>query len=423
MIVIIDLIFEICLHSYKIQDVDLLIYDVIVVGGGPSGALAAKTCAENGLSVLLLEKEKVPRYKACGGAVSKKALDLIGNYDELEPFFDLHGARTFTPDLEPLIHKFNDVVSILTFRDSFDKFLLKNAESNAMTILENERVLTVDQTKEFVEITTSNNKYQSRIIIGADGANGIVAKSTKIRKNWGKDASGICAELEIELNDNEIKEYVFDPQLIDFYFIKNWGYGWVFPKGNILSVGIGGMRNRVNDPMNSLSNFLNLLSEGKSTRLDEHIVSKKAHLIPAGGVDRVTYSNGVMLVGDAAGFVDPFLGEGIYYAIASGIIAGEVATEAIRNNDCSADFLKEYEKRCDKEFNNDLKFAFKFAKNAYDHLDFFMLCLKNDPVLYKNYLLTAKGDYTYKQYLNKCVKRFPITVGKIIYKKYMKNNT
>ncbi len=61
MIVVVDLIFEICLHSYKIQDVDLLIYDVVVVGGGPSEAMAAKTCAESGLSVLLLEKEKIQK--------------------------------------------------------------------------------------------------------------------------------------------------------------------------------------------------------------------------------------------------------------------------------------------------------------------------------------------------------------------------
>ncbi len=404
----------------KKQDVDLLIYDVIVIGGGPSGAMAAKTCAESGMSVLLLEKEKIPRYKTCGGAVSKKAFDLIGKYDQLEPFFNLYGARTFTPDLEPLVHKFDDVVSILTFRNSFDEFLLKNAESSGTKIIEKENVVNINQTSECVEVSTLKNKYLSKILIGADGVNGIVAKSTKMRKYWGKDSSGICVEIEIKLDNTAIKEYVFDPQLVDFYFIENWGYGWVFPKGNILSVGIGGMRNRVNDPISSLSNFLNLISAGKNTKLDEHIVSKKAHLIPAGGVDRVTYGNRVMLVGDAAGFVDPFLGEGIYYAIASGIIAGEIATEAIKNNDCSADFLKEYEKRCDKEFNNDLRFAFKFAKNAYNHLDFFMLCLKSDPILYKNYLLTAKGDYTYKQYFNQCMKRFPITIGKLIYKKYIK---
>lgn len=398
-----------------------MIYDVIVVGGGPSGAMAAQTCAENGLNVILFEKEALPRYKTCGGAVSKKVLDLIGGLDGLEPHFKLYGARTFTPKLESLIHKFDDLSIILTFRDSFDYFLLEKARSKNVKICENERVEKIERHEEYVKVTTSKSSYFAKILIGADGVNGLVAKQTNLRKNWGKDKSGICIEAEIQLDSKGIEEYVFDPQLVDFYFIENWGYGWVFPKGNVLSVGIGGMRERVPDPLGSFSSFLHLLSKGKSSNLENNIISKKAHLIPAGGLDRNIYTDRVMLVGDAAGFVDPFIGEGIYYSILSGIIAGKVATEAINDNNCLHDYLSIYEKRCDREFNNDLKFAYKFAKIAYNNLSLFMLCLKADHVLYKNYLLAARGEYTYKQYVTMSLKRFPITLMKIVSSTFRSN--
>ena len=391
-----------------------MLYDVIVVGGGPSGAMAAKTCSENGLKVLLIEKESLPRYKACGGAVSKKAIDLIGPLDDLEPKYALFGARAFAPNFEYVEHKFETPVGFLIFRDSFDNFLVNKARECGAKIHDNERVKEININPNCVNVKTDKGEYSSNLIIGADGANGIVARKVGLRGKWGKDKSGICIETEVELTEEIVELFIGDVQLINFHFIEPWGYGWVFPKGNILSIGIGGLRTKMKNPMESFDNFIDSICEGRDIDLFQHIGKKHIHLIPAGGFSRSIIADRVLLTGDAAGFVDPFLGEGIYYSLASGHLAGETALKSVAANDYSEKYLSSYARKCNKVFNNDLKFALRFAQIVYRHMDLFLRLLRIDPKLFKMYLFVAKGDYTYKKYAFLALIRSPITLLKLI---------
>ncbi|WP_370571827.1 NAD(P)/FAD-dependent oxidoreductase [Methanomethylovorans sp.] len=385
-------------------------YDVIVVGGGPGGAMAARTCAEKGLKVLLLEKEQLPRYKACGGAVSWKALQITGPIDEVRPQYTCYGATIHSPTMRQSSHKIKEPVSILVFRSSFDHFLLKQAQHKGAIINSGEKVISVNINDEQVQVVTAKGEYTAKIIIGADGVNSTVAKETGLRTKWEPEGYGICIETEIELSPGDARKCVLDTELIEAYFLKSRGYGWVFPKGNIMSIGIGMWKPITVKPAEAFDDFISFLSRERGIDLAAHLTKKFIHRVPVGGMNRKTYGEKVLLVGDAAGFVDPFLGEGIYYAVASGVAAGEVAAEAIRNGTD----LSSYRKKCDVLFNNDLRMAFKFGKYFHDHIEKIFYLFDKDPELFRMYVLTGKGVYGYREYIKRSFLRTPVTLLRIL---------
>ena len=393
----------------------MILYDVIVVGSGPSGTMAAKTCSENGLRVLLIEKKILPRYKVCGGALTKKAIDLISPLDELEIKYKSFGARLFPPgSIDYIECKFENPAFILTFRDSLDHLLVKRAEKSGVEIHENERVTNVNVGNDSVIVKTDKSKYSGKIIIGADGVNSTVARKTGLMLKDDSKKFAVCIETEIELTDREIKQFIDDDELIYIYFMENRGYGWVFPKGNIVSIGIGMWKPLSVNPTDVFNQFIDFLSEKREVNLHPMIEKKYPYTCPLGGVSRNIFRDRVLLVGDAAGFVDPLLGEGIYYSLISGIIAGDVSSESINCNNYSMEQLSLYEKKCNKSFNNDLKCALKFSNLIYRYLGIFFYLMRADPVLFKRFVLTVKGDLTYKEYFKFVVMRFPFTLIKLI---------
>ena len=383
--------------------------DIIVVGGGPAGAMAAKTCAEKGLKVLLLEKEQIPRYKACGGAVSWKALQITGPIEEVQPQYICRGATVYSPAMRHISHKTEAIASILVFRSSFDQFLVKQAEQKGAIIHAGEKVVSLDINDEQVHVVTTNSEYSAKMIIGADGMNSIVARETGLRKKWESEGYGICIETEVKLSPKDAKKCILDKELIEAYFLKSRGYGWVFPKGNIMSIGIGLWKPITIKPAEAFDDFISFISRERGVDVAAHITKKFIHRVPVGGINRKTYGDKVLLVGDAAGFVDPFLGEGIYYAVASGVAAGEAVFEALTHNTD----LSSYQKKCDSLFNDDLRMAFKFGHIFHKHIEKIFYIFDQDPELFKMYVLTGKGVYDYREYIKRCLIRSPITLLKI----------
>jgi geranylgeranyl reductase family protein len=358
-------------------------YDVIVVGAGPGGSTAARQCALSGMKTLLLEREKLPRYKTCGGGITSRAISLLDfkiKDDLIEG--ECYGVRVRYRNREMEI-KTPFRITVLTSRDRFDMYLTEKAVDAGAELRDCERVTSLDLTNDCVTVKTEGNRYNASAVIGADGVNSAVSRY--VRERFTPTEVALALEAEIPVSADKIG----DPGMLSAYFgYTPRGYGWVFPKRDHLSVGIAGVLSGFRNPRGIFTNFLRRLN------LDTH-VKYHAHLIPFGGYNRTTSSDRILLVGDAAGFVDPIFGEGISYAINSGRIAADVLADAQERGDFSRWKLKEYDNLCYNAFGRYLKDALKISQHIHKHPGVFIkMIASNKPLLNKAISIPAgRTDY------------------------------
>jgi flavin-dependent dehydrogenase len=170
-------------------------------------------------------------------------------------------------------------------------------------------------------------------------------------------------ESEVPVGESAVDDFVGSQQYFDLYFgVSPAGYGWIFPKGDHLTVGVGCRLNSLRDARSLFDAFTRRISE-----LDDvSIPPPQAHLIPMGGVAKVPIvGDRVMLAGDSAGFAEPMLGEGIHFAVWGAQIAAQVAAEASREGRFDRDFLSLYERKCKKAFIADFVIAYRVASFSY----------------------------------------------------------
>lgn len=372
-------------------------YDVVVIGAGPSGAIASKTCAENGLSTLLLEKYGIPRFKLCGGAVSMSALSHVDfgiEKDLIER--EGYGERVHFENHQIEVRR-KSRMAILVSRDKFDAFLVSKAVDAGVELHEVEKARSLNQKQSTVVVETNKKKYNAKVVIGADGVNSIVSKY--VREPYKPDELRLCIAAEIPASNAEVDKYI-DNAVDIHYGISKFGYGWVFPKEKHFSVGVAGNLSSMKNPRDIFMTFLKKL--GFSTDVITH-----AHLIPSGGYEREVCSDRIILVGDAAGFVDPFYGEGIKYAFISGKLAAERVAESYENDDFSKSALDSYKTLCRTMFGENLKYSLRLTRliNKYPNI-FFRLLSSDKKVLDKGLEILA-GRMEYKEYIRWLIPRVP----------------
>jgi len=296
-------------------------YDVIVVGAGPGGTTACRYCARAGLKTLLIDKERFPRYKVCGGCLSLKTVRLLGL--DLGPVVEnTVSAVKFTyRSRDPLLIDSEDPIGLMVMRDRFDHFLVRKAVEEGSEFLDGERVLGAKELGNGTEVVLANGKRLScHYLMGADGAESVIAKSFpfSLRKIRG-DEVGLQSEVPYRSAVHFPKEDLHRVHL-DFGRIPN-GYGWVFPKKDGLSIGVGGaFRGGEKHIHQYFRDFVQDLKLIPGSKVEKAL----GHRLPVyyGAGQKVSYKN-VLLVGDAGCMIDPLTGEGIYNAIRSGMLAAE----------------------------------------------------------------------------------------------------
>lgn len=349
------------------------VYDVIIAGGGPAGSTAGYILSKAGLKVLIIDKSKFPRKKLCGGLITYKTIRLLERvFGETASSLDEQGIIDFESDSYEIrtehIILLKGTASIpLRFVDryDYDNFLLQKALNTGANIIEGERIVSIDILKGMVS-TLSGHKFAAKIIIGADGVNSTIRRNFPVdlfgREDW-KGNVASAHEIFVNRDNTGIQ---FTHPVIFFGFI-DWGYAWIFPGQNKLKIGICGLKRKNTKKLLTLFNDF-LLAIGL-TGVDDQIIS--SYVVPYGSFLPSPIFRNLLLVGDAAGFADPLLGEGIFFAQRSAELAARAVLDFIRK-DISLDLLKQtYLDSLQKHIYTELIYAEKIRDTMFRYLNKF----------------------------------------------------
>ena len=294
-------------------------YDALVVGAGPAGSATAVHLARGGADVLLADKAAFPRDKPCGGGLTGRALrhapcDVTPVVEHVVDRFRLrlrYGRQFTRSHHEPLI--------LMTQRRRLDAHLAAEAENAGADVRLGAPVseIAVDDTA--IAATVAGERVAAGVLVGADGANGIVARSTGL-------GDGIVRGVAIEGNVawETLGRDPYEGTAVVELGVVPGGYGWVFPKGDHANLGVGGWGSegpRLRDHLARLARAHGVAPE--------ELTETKGHRLPMRRIGTASAAGRTLLVGDAAGLVDPLSGDGMYEAF----VSAELAAAAILAGD------------------------------------------------------------------------------------------
>lgn len=357
-------------------------YDLIIVGGGPAGAAAALYAQRSGLAALLLDKQCFPRDKICGDALSGKAVAILHELGLFEEVCNLPGAAIArivfgSPDAtaasidlrrydlrDALTGRVLPMEGFVIRRAVFDDFLFAKARAAAVHSLEGFAVGAL--LREGGQVCGVRGRtadgtrldFRAPLVLGCDGFNSVVARQSGLYRHesrhwmvalrqYFEGVAGLSDQIELHFID-EVRP----------------GYFWIFPlEGRRANVGIGmdhrAIKERGIDLKEVLAAAVTSQTFGARFRDARPLEAPVGWNLPVGSRRRPAYGNGFLLLGDAAGLIDPFTGEGIGNALYSARFAVETAVQAREAGDYSAGFLRRYEDRLWAALGSELKVSTK----------------------------------------------------------------
>jgi geranylgeranyl reductase family protein len=354
-------------------------FDLIIVGGGPAGAVAALYANKHNLKTLLLEKDVFPRDKICGDAISGKAMSVLWELGLVDEAKKLPSRLIDSITLGSPAHYQTNIklaantakgtpAGLLIKREVFDNFLFQKAREKSAMCLENFKVSNLIFENETVKGVSGHLKghtqkleYYAPLVIGADGYNSVVARKTGLYnldpghwvvalRQYYKGIKGLHNQIEI-------------------HFVKEAqpGYFWIFPLAeDYANVGVGMLHKTIKsrgiDLKEVLLNVVNSPAFKERFSAAQPMENPRGWNLPVASMHRKNYGNGFILTGDAAGLIDPFTGEGIGNALVSAKYAVETAVKAFENQNFSAEFLQIFDTILWKRLGNELAVSSKLQK-------------------------------------------------------------
>lgn len=311
-------------------------YDVIVIGAGPSGGTVAYEIAKAGYQVLLLERDSYPgENNSCGGGIGAFMQKKFALPDSII-HKRIHAVRLDLGDREKTYQAARPIYLSIK-RTEFDSFLAERAESAGAELRCRQAVKGYDPLTKTVTIldrdTGARYGVQGRLVIFADGPRSLAWKELGLGVDPNRDpAVGLAYELGYPGNAYDAFEFIFNEKQLPY------GYFWVFPTTDTLNVGVGGpVRDLGQDAKQVLLDFI----ASRADLRDLKPVRKTAGMIPTYVSSRL-HGDGVLVVGDAGGFVNPLTGGGLYLGMSIAQMAAQTAREALRERRTDAAFLAKY---------------------------------------------------------------------------------
>jgi geranylgeranyl reductase family protein len=280
-------------------------FDVVVVGGGPAGSTTAHRLADAGASVLLVDRATFPRDKPCGGGLTARALqwcpvDPTPVVEEIVDALELRfrfGSTIVRRAREPLV--------LMTQRRRLDAYLLDAARERGVEVREG---TTIDVTR-----------APADVVVGADGANGTTARTLGLAAGI---VHGVAYEGNVSYSTLPRERYA-RRAVVEFAAVPG-GYGWVFPKGDHANVGVGGWASEGPRIREHLARVC--AAHGLET---DQLESVRGHRLPMRRPGTRIASERALVVGDAAGLIDPVSGDGMYECFVSSRLAADAILDLL----------------------------------------------------------------------------------------------
>ena len=350
-------------------------YDVIVVGAGPAGLASAKSAVENGMDVLVVEDHPAIGVPVqCGESLIVSAFTDLGmETDPSWAYFGISRVKMFSPNMKcidfEILDKEGKYVAVME-RKVFEKKLavmIANMGAHIFTSTPAIGVLKENGVVCGVKVDHLGKEMdvKAKIVIAADGPTSNVAKWAGLKIKRGMADFDTCAQFQMANVD-------VDMTCAEAYFgdVAPGAALWILPKGNrFANVGLGILSTDDRTALDYLWDFVN-----NDPRLKNgSIIEVNGGPVPVEGVLEKMHASGLLVVGDAAGQVNPFTGGGMRFCITAGIAAGRIAASAVKEGDVSEGYLKKYQDFWDKEYGRKFRgfFVFKdiFLNSPHEEID------------------------------------------------------
>jgi geranylgeranyl reductase family protein len=362
-------------------------FDVLIVGGGPAGSLTAYFLAKAGVRTLLLDASTFPRLKPCGGGLQARALTgipidlshlLRGVLNGIHLSFRLRDTvkRAYP---EPLVYNI--------LRTEFDHFLLQCASDAGTRVYQGTPVRMIEVSDgRRIGVRCDREEFRAECLVGADGANSLVRASLGSRHDFFWQAAMSCELPEEAVNYNAIPA---KSMIIDWGSLPS-GYAWAFPKHGSVNVGAGAPIAIAKHLRRYVRNFLdslNLLKNGFADRL-----KLVGHQLPTLTSTSKVAAKRVLLVGDAAGLVEPFTGDGISFACHSARIAAQCIFKALNSTDPD---LTGYGARLRSEIGNELIWSRKLVSVSTNFPRLIYRLFRTNDRVWNTFCRTLRGEESF----------------------------